>query len=332
MKLLIIILTLLSKGQLNGQDHIFIPAIDRDKYDLKVTWWYGIDPILRWGKYIVPHQVYTDVEAFAAKGITVNLNDSAVALVDALTDRTDRIAGVCLTLDDTWYHASWVTADATLKAYGWKASFAITTTPTNDADEDTTEITAAATNLNKLIVAGHELSNHSLRHKSFAYYTLTEGYTRQQYLDNMILSQQGLINSVVGYDPPSYIYCSWTGTDSLMSAMILNEGFETVRYGTEYYPLDFDTICYDSTSQIVTAWLLDPYTEEVFTDEQIIAVLDYARDNNKIVVFCGHKIVTELTANSLQVLLSRMQMICQYVLDNEMFFYRLSDLKPEIFE
>ena len=240
------------------------------------------------------------------------------------------IGGVFLSFDDIWYNASWVWGDSILKDYGWKASFAITTTPTNNEQQDIDQITAAAVNLNKLVTAGHELSNHTLRHKNFAYYTLTEGHTRQEYLDNMVMTIQNHITNIVGYTPPSYIYSSWTGKDQEMSQMLLDAGFQAIRYGTEYYPTNYESVCYNGSSQMLTGFLMDAYTGEQFTDEQILALLDYARVNKKIVALVGHKIVQTITVPTLQTSIDRLKMICQYVVNNGMEFYRLQDLKPGI--
>ncbi|MDP5027009.1 MAG: polysaccharide deacetylase, partial [Flavobacterium sp.] len=64
---------------------------------------------------------------------------------------------------------------------------------------------------------------------------------------------------------------------------------------------------------------------EHFSLNYLIKVLNYAKKHNKIVVFYGHKPVGKAT-NEYEVDLKTLEMICQFVVENELKFYTLQEL------
>lgn len=241
-------------------------------------------------------------------------------------------AGIFLSFDDTQNSDNWLLADSVLNKYGWKATLAI---KSDDADttiqQATDYITSYKAKLLQLISAGHELTNHGFSHESFSAYTVTQGHTRQEYLDNIINSLTTIVHDVVGYDFTSFAYPSWFGRDSIMSNMILTDGYLSVRENTSSLDgLQLKDICYNGNSQILYALDIAPYTGLTYTDEEIIAMLDYARRNNLVINLLSHSPVMTWTHIG-NITIDRLELICKYIVDNNMTFYRQSDLSPSIF-
>jgi len=241
--------------------------------------------------------------------------------------------GICLSFDDTQNIDTWLYADTNLQNYGWKASFCIMTPAANTTyTQDSNYIVGYKTRLNLLIESGHELTNHGVRHYSLSSY-LGEGHTCREYYDNMIYPLQTIFQTVLNYIPMSFAYPSWFGTNLEMSNIILDEGFVYVRENLVDIPLENSSvICYNGTNQIVYSVDLAPFTLDQATDEEILTLLDYARDYNVVVCMLCHKIVPIVVNPSAEISIDRMKMICQYILDNNMKFYTMSELITSLFE
>jgi len=239
-------------------------------------------------------------------------------------------AGISFSMDDTWRADNWLAADLILSTYGWKSTFAITTSDSNTTNQqDVDQINTWKTKLLELVSKGHELGNHCIRHISLSSY-LAIPKTRQQYYDDRVAPLNTIVNSELGIDITSFLYPSWYGRDLVMSNLILSNGFITVRENANTYPASKKSICYDGTSQIIYSLDIAPSTGTTFTDGQIIALLDFARDNNLILNLFCHEIV-DTPGPTLQVSFDRMRMICQYINDNNMQFYKVSELRPTLF-
>jgi peptidoglycan-N-acetylglucosamine deacetylase len=306
---------------------------------ITVNDWYdanGVGNEIAWtnvARYQTGRQYYNHGILIIIKdGVSLTLaEDALLKQILGIGDAAQKYrSGIFLSFDDTDRSDSWIWADSTLSQYGWKASFAIMTPATNTTNQqDIDFITLWKPKLLTLVARGHELSNHTIRHESLAAYLV--GHTRQQFYDDRIVPLKTIVTNSLPYTITSVLYPSWYGRDPVMSALLITNGYTTVRENTEYYPDDPKFVCYNGTSQIVLSFDIAPYTTTTFSDAQIIALLDYARDHDVIINIFSHSIVPTLTQTSVQVTLDRMKMICKYIKDNNMQFYRASDLSPSIF-
>lgn len=57
-----------------------------------------------------------------------------------------------------------------------------------------------------------------------------------------------------------------------------------------------------------------------------ISLLQYAKDNNKIVVFYAHKTVAKAT-NNYETEFKTLEEICKFVKNSDMKFYKVNDLQ-----
>jgi len=248
-------------------------------------------------------------------------------------------AGIALSFDDPWFDTmagtpnldTWITANNALKSFGWKASFAVSTLSTNTVDsQDIADIISFKTRLETLIADGHTISNHTYRHNTYNTY-ISAGHTKQEYYDNCIVPLQTIFQNVLGFKPKAYRYSNWYGeSDCVESNLMIAGGFEIIEDNLAVYPVDMSVVCYKGFKN-PTRFDIAPYTGEQFTDAQIIALLDYARDNRQIIGLFSHTILPTGVAGTYQVSLARMEIICQYVIDNGMKFYTLQNEINDIF-
>lgn len=252
-------------------------------------------------------------------------------------DAGKRVAGICLTFDDNVYSGienvtGWLSADDLLSQYGWKAGFGVTSFAATHADR-VIELNLYKDGLLELAARGHELTNHTLLHTGLDKH-LAGGGTRQQYYDNFIKPQSDLMFEVLGIRPNTYQYSDWYGMDKEMSNLILQNGYSFVREnigGAIPAGDNIKKICYDGFLNTVLSFDIAPYSGNTYTDAQILALLDYAKANNLILNIFSHRIVDDITA-PLQVTKARLEMICQYIVENNMKFYRQDELKQSLFD
>ena len=67
-------------------------------------------------------------------------------------------------------------------------------------------------------------------------------------------------------------------------------------------------------------------SHSMYNKDYIMGLMQWARDNKRLVIICGHKPVGELTGNPNEVLISDIVDICEYVQNNNMKFYTYSEL------
>jgi peptidoglycan/xylan/chitin deacetylase (PgdA/CDA1 family) len=247
-----------------------------------------------------------------------------------------RIAGITLSFDDATMVTpkdnlnSWIYAENILKTNGWKANFAIATQLANTTNQnDIDEITSYKTDLDILIAGGHEICNHTIRHTGLdAWLALPD--TRQNYYDNRIAPMQTILENIFTGTTKNFRYPNWYGTiDSVMNGILIAAGYNLMMNNVTAIDNPPLNISYYGYQQIY-ALDIAPYNGVTFSDAQIISLLDYARDNNWVVNIFSHRVVAS-NPGLYEVAITRLQTICQYMIDNDMKMYKLSELNNNLF-
>ena len=230
---------------------------------------------------------------------------------DNLNQQSNLQAGVVITFDDD-YIDEWFDANNVLQEYNWKATFFITRfNQFSDAKIQKLKI------LNNY---GHEIGGHGLNHLNAASFISTNGTI--DYLNQEIHPMITLINNV-DFSVTSFAYpfgARNVATDNLL----LNE-FQIIRgttYGSSNPAIQK---CFYNNDRLVFGLGIDNNYSH-FSISYFISLLEYAKNNNKVVIFYAHKPVISSQANyetEYQTLIE----ICRYVHNNNnMKFYKMSEL------
>ncbi|WP_223255481.1 polysaccharide deacetylase family protein [Flavobacterium sp. LM4] len=219
-------------------------------------------------------------------------------------------AGVILSFDDA-YVDEWYEADQALKKYSWKATF-------NVCRIDSIG-TPQIKKLLEMQKYGHEIAGHGYHHYNAVKFA--KEYGIHQYMDQEI---NPMITSLKNksFKTTSFAYPYGERSDSLDHA--LSPKFKIIRgraFGGEI-PEKQDS--YFNNSKIVFAFDIDN-SHIHFSIPYLLELLHYAKENNKILILCGHKPVKEITENY-QTKIETLEFICKYMKLNDLKFYRLSDL------
>ncbi|WP_269235985.1 polysaccharide deacetylase family protein [Flavobacterium flavigenum] len=219
-------------------------------------------------------------------------------------------AGVILSFDDA-YVDEWYEADQALKKYSWKATFNVCRIDSIGAPQ-----------IKKLLEMqkyGHEIAGHGYHHYNAVKFT--QEYGISQYMDQeinpMIISLKKK-----SFKTTSFAYPYGERSESLDRA--LSPKFKIIRgraFGGEI-PEKQDS--YFNNSKIVFAFDIDN-SHIHFSIPYLLELLHYAKENNKILILCGHKPVKEITENY-QTKIETLEFICKYMKLNDLKFYKLSDL------
>ncbi len=220
------------------------------------------------------------------------------------------VAGVVLTFDDTSIN-EWCEADKLLNQYTWKATFCVSKINTFSYSE----ITKLVALQNK----GHEIAGHGLHHwdaKKFVAQNGTAEYLNQEI--NPMLDLMDFYSLKV----TSFSYPFGVRTATIDKALLTK--FKIIR-GTTYGEENpsFQN-CYYNHKKVVYGIGIDTYHPH-FSIPYLLRLLNYTRQNHKILILFGHIPVTKTTANY-QTQMQTLHLICNYVKQHKMKFYRLSEL------
>ena len=221
-------------------------------------------------------------------------------------------AGVCLSFDDISRIPSWITADAVLKQYNWKASFAI-----NAAS--LTILGGVQYTMNQLLNSGHEIMNHSKDHLDWKTYLLT--HTPQEFYDTQIQPLQDNFNLLEGWKPTTFAYHQVYGASAPLDDHVLSKDiFQRTR---SYMP---DEYLIDANNTNPNIYGADGYAIYYKNGnwDALLSAVDRAFAENKILTFLGHTIGT--TTDSLTMPISVLEALCQKVVGYGMKFYRIKDI------
>lgn len=219
-------------------------------------------------------------------------------------------AGIVLTFDDDFVE-EWYTVNNLLKPYDWKATFFVT--KFNQLSNDKIQ------KLKSLKSEGHEIAAHGLNHINALNYLDT--HTPSSYLEVEIAPMKNRMTEN-NLEPTSFAY-PYGARNPTLDQILLNE-FKIIR-GTTYGQLNpAHQNCYYNNSQLVLGLGIDKSYPH-FNLPYFISLLEYAKKNNRIVIFYSHKPVATSDAayeTEYQTLIE----ICKYVKDNKMKFYKISEL------
>ena len=219
-------------------------------------------------------------------------------------------AGVVITFDD-YFVNEWKEADTQLAKYSWKATFCVSNFEKLSSED--------ISNLKALQNKGHEIAGHGFRHlnaKEFA-----KRNNKQQYLKVEIFP---LIEAFKkeGIEIKSFAYPFGAKTQTL--DFELKKHFEIIRGTAKGGKKVADNANFYNGTRLANGIGIDSNYEH-FDLNYIKKVLQYAKKYNKIVIFYAHKPVGKAT-NEYEVELKTLEMICQFVVENELKFYTLQEL------
>jgi peptidoglycan/xylan/chitin deacetylase (PgdA/CDA1 family) len=211
--------------------------------------------------------------------------------------------GIVITFDDE-HVSEWYLADSLLNKYHWKATFCICHFYRLTTDE-----------IHKLHVlqdAGHEIAGHGLNHLDAVQYVSQYGIS--SYLNEEIIPMIKIMNKE-SFMVNSFAYPHGNRDEKLDFALL--HYFNIIRGIT-----NLRNNCYFNNSPIVFGIGIDSIF--VHGENYILDLLNYAKTNNKILIVYSHTIHNVKGSG---VKISTLNLICNYINENDMEYYTLSDLK-----
>ncbi|PKB17670.1 polysaccharide deacetylase family protein [Flavobacterium sp. 5] len=220
------------------------------------------------------------------------------------------IAGVVITFDDTSVD-EWFETDKILNLYSWKATFCVSKINTLSYPE--------INKLQELQKEGHEIAGHGYHHFKAPEYVAANGIDK--YINEEINPMLDLMK-FYSLKVSSFAYPYGFRNPEIDSVLL--KKFKIVR-GTTYGAEDpFFQYCYFENTRSVLAIGIDTDYPN-FSIPYLLKLLDFAKRKNKILILYGHKPVNNITAKY-QTETATLELICSYVRQHKMAFYRLSDL------
>lgn len=224
--------------------------------------------------------------------------------------QTNLECGVVITFDDD-YVDEWFEVNTVLKPYDWKATFFVAKFNQLSANK--------IKKLKDLKDYGHEIGGHGLNHLNAPKFISGNGEI--EYLNKEIYPMITLMNNNdLFISSFAYPY----GERNLTTDKLLLNEFKIVR-GTIYGNTSpAYQNCFYNNSNIVLGLGIDKNYSH-FSITYFLSLLEYAKNNNKIVIFYAHKPVKTFESNyetEYQTLIE----ICNYVKSNNMKFYKISEL------
>lgn len=220
------------------------------------------------------------------------------------------IPGVILSFDDAYVN-EWFDTNKELKQYGWKGTFCVCKINTLRHYQ--------IKKLLELQKEGHEIAGHGLNHINAADYLRV--HTINEYLRREIYPMQELMH-FYGLKVTSFAY-PYGGRVPKIDAALLDK-FNIVRGRAFCSEIPSKQGCYFNKSRLVFSFSIDD-THNHFNIPHLIRLLDYTRKNHKILILNSHKTVKNVTGDY-QTKNATLELVCQYIKQNHMRFYTLSDL------
>jgi len=220
-------------------------------------------------------------------------------------------AGVAITFDDN-YIDQWYAVDQILKPYNWKATFFVSQFNSLSYEE-----------LNKLKLLkkqGNEIGGHGWIHLKAAPFEKKNGEIN--YLDDEIFPMlKSMREKSLAVHSFAYPYGS---RDAITDTILLHE-FNIIRgttYGSE--PPEEQKCYFDNSSRVLFGLGIDNSYAQ-YSIPYFLSLLDYAKKNNKIVIFYAHKPVVKANGKY-ETEYKTLIEICRYIKENNMKFYTVSEL------
>lgn len=221
--------------------------------------------------------------------------------------------GVALSFDDRFV-SNWVWADSVLADYNWKATFFI---------HGPQYLTHEQLNsLREFKAYGHELAGHGMSHLNALDYIAENSIPT--YLNNEILPMINLMKNE-GLEPQTFAYPYGTHNEEIDDTLLTY--FKVLRSTTYTWLAPEKQVCYYKNSPIVNGLGIDGVASQERLD-YLLSLVEYAHNNNKVVIFYSHRPVAEVTGSH-QTDIITLQAICEYMQENKMRFYTFSELNEE---
>lgn len=218
--------------------------------------------------------------------------------------------GIVISFDDD-YVDEWTNADLILQKYKWKATFFVT--KFNQLSK------LKIGKLKVLKKAGHEIGGHGLNHLNAIIYKTK--YGSSNYLKTEINPMLNVMK-INDLAPTSFAYPFGFRT-SLTDNKLFNI-FKIIR-GTTYCKVPPSSQnCYYTYNKLVFGLGIDknyPHSSIPY----FLSLLEYAKKNNKIVIFYAHKPVN-ISHKNKEIEYKTLIALCKYVQTNNMKFYKMSEL------
>lgn len=218
--------------------------------------------------------------------------------------------GVVITLDDD-YVDNWADAHEILQEYQWKATFFITKCNQLSSEE--------IARLQQFKQYGHEIGGHGLNHLNAPQQVAANA--AEGYLNTEIYPMIGFMNGV-SLPVTSFAY-PFGARNETTDAVLLRQ-FSILRGTTYGSPGAIYQNCYYTGRRVVYGLGIDKSYSH-FNEQYFLSLLQYAKENNKIVVFYAHKTVAA-AHNDYETEYNTLIEICRFVQNNNMKFYTMSEL------
>lgn len=219
-------------------------------------------------------------------------------------------AGLVLTFDDD-YIENWTKADQILSEFDWKATFYIRHFNRLNANE--------ISQLHNLQQNNHEIGAHGLNHLNINKYLKTNSL--ENYIKEEISTQQDLMK-IHNFYPNSFAYPY--GARNSKSDKALLKIYKTLRATTYRNINPKYQNCFFTKKNVIYGLGIDSNYKH-FSIAYYLKLLEYAKENHKILILYGHDIVTKSTDN-FQTEINTLQRICTFAKQNNMKFYTASEL------
>lgn len=220
-------------------------------------------------------------------------------------------AGVVITFDDDYVN-EWHEVNSILEPYDWKATFFVI--KFNHLSQEKIQKLKDLKNL------GHEIGGHGLNHLNATDFIAENG--PNQYLTKEINPMISLM-SESNLQPTSFAY-PYGARNASTDVLLLNQ-FKILRgtcYGNQNPAAQN---CFYNKNRLVLGLGIDKNYAH-FSIPYFLSILEYAKQNNKIVVFYAHKPVLRFQ-NNYETEYETLIEICKFVQNNNMKFYKISELK-----
>lgn len=219
--------------------------------------------------------------------------------------------GIVLTFDDD-YIDDWYNADQRLHFLDWKATFFICKYGSFTEGQKK--------KLHYLQDRGHDIGGHGYNHQNAVKYSAAHGL--DGYIKDEILPLKAAM-AKDGFAIRSFAYPDGARDKDLDKELF--DYFDIIR-GTTYGELPpAEQYCYYTGNRLIYGLGIDDDYKQ-FNVPYYKSLMEYAKKNNKIVIFYGHKTVDNADEN-LETPMSALEDICKYAKDNGLRFYTVDELR-----
>ena len=204
--------------------------------------------------------------------------------------------GIMLTFDDD-YIEDWYNADQLLHPQGWKATFFICKYSSYTPQQKE--------KLHYLQERGHDIAGHGYNHENAVKYSAAHGL--KGYVNDEIVPLKSLMTKD-GFNIHSFAYPDGAHNADLDKELL--NYFDIIR-GTTYGELPpGEQFCYYKGDRVIYGLGIDDDYKQ-FNVDYYKSLMDYAKKNNKIVIFYGHKTVNNADEN-LETPMYALEDLCKY--------------------